>query len=186
MGKKKGKRGHYCKGCGAYKPNENFSGKGRRNSICKKCKRAGITPELLNDWDESDEYFAFIAGYTENGAPFGITHEEWEEIEERERNEVKCTVTLQRELAQHLKSISDNNLLEEGIYVALAHYLFITKHISLDDAARLAGRYQDDFLFMMKDYRVPLNLEQTVMEAQYEASIDDLLIQVDKIEGEIE
>jgi hypothetical protein len=29
----------------------------------------------------SDENFAFIAGYTEGGLPFGITHEEMEEIE---------------------------------------------------------------------------------------------------------
>jgi len=28
---------------------------------------------------ESDETFAFIAGYTEGGAPYGLTHEEMEE-----------------------------------------------------------------------------------------------------------
>lgn len=27
---------------------------------------------------ESDAQFAFIAGFTENGVPYGITHEEWE------------------------------------------------------------------------------------------------------------
>lgn len=91
MGKKKRKRGRYCRGCGTYRPNESFSGKGRRDSICKKCAQAGITLELLNEWDESDGNFAFIAGYTEGGAPVGITHEEWDKIEERERNEVECT-----------------------------------------------------------------------------------------------
>ena len=30
---------------------------------------------------ESDENFAFIAGYTKGGAPFGITRDEWEKIE---------------------------------------------------------------------------------------------------------
>lgn len=31
-------------------------------------------PELI----ESDENFAFIAGYTSNGVPYGITYDEWE------------------------------------------------------------------------------------------------------------
>ena len=29
---------------------------------------------------DSDEYFAFIAGYTSGGAPYGITHEEMKKI----------------------------------------------------------------------------------------------------------
>lgn len=33
---------------------------------------------------ESDETFAFIAGYTSGGAPYGITWEEMEEIERRD------------------------------------------------------------------------------------------------------
>lgn len=33
----------------------------------------GIVPE-------SDENFAYIAGYTPGGAPFGVTWEEWEEM----------------------------------------------------------------------------------------------------------
>ncbi|MGF2614455.1 hypothetical protein FZC84_14185 [Rossellomorea vietnamensis] len=36
----------------------------------------------LQDLIDSDETFAFIAGYTEGGAPFGITHEEMQENEE--------------------------------------------------------------------------------------------------------
>jgi len=31
---------------------------------------------------ESDEHFGFIAGYTSNGVPYGLTHEELEGIEE--------------------------------------------------------------------------------------------------------
>ena len=30
---------------------------------------------------DSDENFAYIAGYTPGGAPFGVTWEEWEEID---------------------------------------------------------------------------------------------------------
>jgi len=35
------------------------------------------------EFPESDETFAFIAGYTEGGAAFGVTWEEWERIERR-------------------------------------------------------------------------------------------------------
>ena len=34
---------------------------------------------------ESDETFAFIAGYTEGGVPYGVTHEEMAEIEKLEK-----------------------------------------------------------------------------------------------------
>lgn len=36
-------------------------------------------------WAGSDEGFAFIAGYTEGGAPFGLTYLEMEEIESKGR-----------------------------------------------------------------------------------------------------
>jgi hypothetical protein len=39
MGKKKQYRGHYCYLCGELKPNERFSGRGRRNHICNACKK---------------------------------------------------------------------------------------------------------------------------------------------------
>jgi hypothetical protein len=32
---------------------------------------------------ESDERFAFIAGYTSGGVPYGVTWEDWEEMEEK-------------------------------------------------------------------------------------------------------
>lgn len=35
--------------------------------------------------EDSDERFAYIAGYTSGGAPYGITWEEWE-AEKRENN----------------------------------------------------------------------------------------------------
>ena len=40
----------------------------------------GIAPD-------SDENFAYIAGYTSGGAPFGVTWEEWEEIDWDEENQ---------------------------------------------------------------------------------------------------
>jgi V8-like Glu-specific endopeptidase len=33
----------------------------------------------------NDENFAFIAGFTSNGAPFGITHEEMVELENEQK-----------------------------------------------------------------------------------------------------
>lgn len=38
---------------------------------------------------DSDENFAFIAGYTSGGFPYGIT---WEEMEEIEKKEQACQV----------------------------------------------------------------------------------------------
>ena len=38
MGKKK-RQGHYCRGCGRYRANEKFSGKGHRQHLCKDCHR---------------------------------------------------------------------------------------------------------------------------------------------------
>ncbi len=35
---------------------------------------------------ESDDYFAFIVGYTPGGTAYGITHDEWKEIQEEEKN----------------------------------------------------------------------------------------------------
>jgi hypothetical protein len=31
----------------------------------------------INSFIESDEHFGFIVGYTSNGVPYGLTHEEW-------------------------------------------------------------------------------------------------------------
>jgi len=40
---------------------------------------------------ESDEYFAYIAGYTDGGFPYGITWEEASEIEKTIRNSAKLS-----------------------------------------------------------------------------------------------
>lgn len=37
--------------------------------------------ETINIAFESDKNFAYIVGYTSNGAPFGLTHEEFESLE---------------------------------------------------------------------------------------------------------
>jgi len=37
---------------------------------------------------ESDEHFGFIVGYTANGAPYGLTHVEMDEIKDDIKNEM--------------------------------------------------------------------------------------------------
>ncbi|MFW6328087.1 MAG: hypothetical protein ACOC2F_07240 [Bacteroidota bacterium] len=49
----------------------------RRNKI-RKVKKS--IAENSCDF-EKDEYFGFIVGYTSNGVPYGLTHEEMESIE---------------------------------------------------------------------------------------------------------
>lgn len=41
--------------------------------------------EAVEDDRDSNEYFAFIAGYTPGGFAFGITWEEWRKMEKDER-----------------------------------------------------------------------------------------------------
>jgi len=55
---KKRYSGHYCRICGAIKPNERFSGKGRRNHICKECSRK---PKVeINEIDMEREIFGYL------------------------------------------------------------------------------------------------------------------------------
>lgn len=53
----------------------------KEKSMRRKEKKENM--EFMMEYD-SDETFAFIAGYTSGGAPFKITHEEMEEIKRRE------------------------------------------------------------------------------------------------------
>ena len=55
--------------------------------MSKKRKRK----EKVNQIDEYDYFgeFAFIAGYTEGGAPYGITYDEMEEMENEEEDKEK-------------------------------------------------------------------------------------------------
>ena len=54
----------------------------------KKRKRLEKAAELESmSGNEQDEYFAFIVGYTPGGAPYGITWEEWEALDDSESEE---------------------------------------------------------------------------------------------------
>jgi hypothetical protein len=55
---KKRYSGHYCRICGAIKPNEKFSNKGHRNHICKECSRK---PKVeINEIDMEHEIFGYL------------------------------------------------------------------------------------------------------------------------------
>ena len=48
--------------------------------MVQKSKRKKINQDVDEPAFESDEYFAYIAGYTDGGFPYGITWEEAREI----------------------------------------------------------------------------------------------------------
>ncbi|WP_139800769.1 hypothetical protein [Geothermobacter hydrogeniphilus] len=47
--------------------------------------RKGLLAKQQEELPYSDEHFAYIAGYTEGGFPYGITWEEMREIEAAEK-----------------------------------------------------------------------------------------------------
>lgn len=53
----------------------------RRANRARKLKMKTEEARGLFLYSESDENFAYIAGHTSGGVPFGITWEEWEKME---------------------------------------------------------------------------------------------------------
>ena len=50
--------GHWCRICGAIRPNEKFSGKGHKNHICKQC---AVKPKKeIIEAEQEDEIFGFL------------------------------------------------------------------------------------------------------------------------------
>jgi hypothetical protein len=50
--------GHWCRICGSTKPNENFSGRGHKNHICKECSRK--PKEEIEKNEQSEELFNYL------------------------------------------------------------------------------------------------------------------------------
>jgi len=59
-----------------------MSGKRHRNK-----KKFNEVKADIDSLIESDEHFGFIVGYTSNGVPYGLTHEEWDEINSETKKE---------------------------------------------------------------------------------------------------
>lgn len=55
----------------------------------RKSRRKKKQNEIEYSFYESDETFAFIAGYTSGGVPYGVTWEEMEEIERKEKEKLE-------------------------------------------------------------------------------------------------
>lgn len=194
MGKKR--RGHYCKECGRYRANEKYNGKGHRQHICKDCQRSrrqgkkkGGYPS--NVWDtiyESNENFPFIAGYTEGGVPFGITHDQWDEEEQFESNvyDEQVLITLPTEMAEKLKNISSEKTIEKAIYHSITLSLFMTNEISMERAAYLLNYDFNDFIHFLQTKRIPWCIGEKDGYKEYKQSIDDLLIKIDQIVENVE
>ena len=190
MGKKR--RGHYCKECGRYRANEKFNGKGHCQHICKDCQRSrrqrkknGGDPS--NEWDtiyESDENFAFIAGYTEGGMPFGITHDEWDDEDQFETDiyDEQVLITIPEEIAGKLKNICSEKSIENAIYHSITLSLFITNEISMERAAYLLDYDFNDFIHFLQTKQIPWCIGEKDGYEEYKKSIRDLLTKIDNID----
>lgn len=185
MGKKR--RGHYCIECDRYRANEKFNGKGHRQHICKDCQRSrrqGKKKEgyTSNEWDtiyESDENFAFIAGYTENGVPFGMTNDEWDEVEPFENVDEQVLITIPLEIAEKLKNISSEKSIEKAIYHSITLSLFMTNEISMERAANLLDYDFNDFIHFLQTKRIPWSIGENDGYEEYKKSIEELLLKMD-------
>jgi hypothetical protein len=73
--------------------------------------------KLLEDScpNESDEYFAYIAGYTEGGVPYGITWEEWELKDcELDGSKLQDPESEELDLEAYIKAYLEESKLEES------------------------------------------------------------------------
>lgn len=97
MAKKRKHRGHYCKICGDYKPNEKFSGKGHAKHICKEC--ASLPQEKKNKL----QYINHIDRIAEK---YPRSRQDWEFLEKYAKNKKYPEVM---EYAQMILDMSRNH-----------------------------------------------------------------------------
>ncbi|GGA66818.1 hypothetical protein [Ornithinibacillus halotolerans] len=71
-----------------------------RNALKKQQQEEDMFPD-------SDETFAFIAGYTEGGVPFGITLEDWEEDETVKNEKI---IQAEKRSIFYKKEVEDDDL----------------------------------------------------------------------------
>lgn len=51
--------GHYCRICGRQRPNEQFSGRGYKVHVCKKC--AAMPKDLRDEIETREEIFGYVS-----------------------------------------------------------------------------------------------------------------------------
>lgn len=159
MAKKK-KRGHYCKGCGANRPNEKFTGKGRKQHICKDCKKSGF--DIL-DFEEDE-----------------IVFEEWDYLGFNPYEE-RVSISLPDELADQLIEITSEKSLEAAVNTSIMITLFLSNKISLEKAAFLTDRPYNDFIELLEGSGFSWDVGGTDGNKEYRNSIPALLKFVDQI-----
>lgn len=165
---------------------KNLTGKGTANIFVKTVKDQGDRGKRKkgihsNEWDtiyESDENFAFIAGYTENGVPFGMTNDEWDEVEPFENVDEQVLITI-LEIAEKLKNISSEKSIEKAIYHSITLSLFMTNEISMERAANLLDYDFNDFIHFLQTKRIPWSIGENDGYEEYKKSIEELLLKMD-------
>jgi len=68
----------------SHEQEEQFRATARNEVAARRKTKETNTPE---EHPDSDHTFAMIAGYTSGGAPYGVTSEEWEDVEEHDQGE---------------------------------------------------------------------------------------------------
>lgn len=77
VAKKKKQQGHYCRICGEYKANEQFSGKGHARHICKECR--SLPDDVKADMVRCNEVERAVFKYP-------MSRQDWELLENMSRS----------------------------------------------------------------------------------------------------
>ncbi|MFK4997891.1 UPF0175 family protein [Bacillus sp. N9] len=90
-------------------------------------------------------------------------------------------MTVSTEVASKLKSISAEKSLEKSIHISIAITLFISKAVSFERAASLAGCDFTHFIYLLEMNRIPWCIGDKDGHQAYRESMIDLLFQVDHV-----
>ncbi|MCD8501942.1 MAG: UPF0175 family protein [Bacillaceae bacterium] len=142
-------------------------------------KRISSKQSKIEDYD-SDETFAFIADYTEGGAPFGITHEEWEEMEWFDQNFKTISLTLSNETYAHLQRFAKGKEINKAIERSIVISLYISQTITLSEAATIANLPFTTFIAYLTSQNIPWHTDQEDGYYEYQKSIESLLLEEKK------
>lgn len=162
MAKKK-KSGHYCIGCGTNRPNEKFTGKGRKQHLCKECKKQGYEDTVV--WDEI------------------LVSEDWEYYSYNPYDD-RVSISLSEELLDQLKKITSEKTVEAAVHTSIVLTLFLSKQISLEKAASLVNCEYNEFIELLELNKLPWDIGDTTGNIEYKKSLSDLLQFVDQLDDE--
>lgn len=158
---KKKNRGHYCKGCGINRPNEKFTGKGRKQHICKECKNSGYT---------DDGFLDEI-----------VIIEEWDYLTSNSYDK-SVYVTVAEKITYQLLQVTAEESLEKAINTSIITILFLSNKISLEQAAFLTARTYNGFIELLERNGMRWEIGEHYGSNEYRNSIPELLMMVDQME----